>query len=537
MRFIGVLLLAGGVGLWTLLEYWGGFAGLSTEYRLCMRHPSSACMAKLGEEAFPKKWDARSTVAVPKNLLAAGRPALALGCSKECEEPERMISTMHLKIDEIMKRALDGRGNDCRNAGDCLLAAELLSVDHQDAGGGDSTLLEAEEAAYARHGKPWNTRSVSALLDQSLEAIEQAPPDKRPRLLAWHSQLLTRVGRAEEGRAGFSKLVEMPGGISQVQMSILMRIGAIDQALQVTEGQAREGEVESQLGIARELIALGNTDRAVQVVSHAIEGIRGHWTTNLRVASLLREAARIFAEANRADLARTPAELAYQMATTSTASKFYASRYFIDAAWSFLHAGDRKQSLEMLQRAIDVFPADDDAAPPGSLMWLGRFRNSPFKPDLFADVTGALCRLGDPAAAASFGQKFRHSKVVFAFYTCRADLGDTNATPEAAARALHTSPDGLLYYLSAVRFIELGDDAAAATAIQSAAAGDSATDRYTNDALMRLAVALRREDVVKELMRRTLMDVRFSSRATMSNRLSKSAALTVRYPGSDSVGI
>jgi hypothetical protein len=525
-----------------LVAFYGRLVSLTPYFRACEANPSATCLGELAADALPvwyywseKRWDQPSL-----DLIYTGharrvleRLPAKLGGTPDLDGVDDAITRF-----DLSKRAVTPNGTEsvtCLAPADCLIAAITLTTGPETKSW-EGAVWDAERAAFLRRAPPVPSPELARLLDPWSASIARAPAKTR----RWHHSLrgefLLSIGLRNLARDSFYLAAAAPAETISGR--------------RVVNGLVELRDYKLALAVAR---MEPDPDYRARDLLQIATGLAPQSKPPLDIGSLLREIVETVGPKPRVSFADPLSVLA---ATAELASRLGDGNYartiarileaaaerrdehdMLKAAQAWAWVGDMEAAHRLVAAAIvqrEVIPNEAMT----SVLSIGPVRDSKNDSSGAAKRTAStlLCRLGDTDASfevASLSGDYAREAALDIF-DCLTDRMGTYPDIAWVASRIGLKSEGQLIVRRAARQVIAGDYDAAAESILAALDSGDGSSRLSQwhhlRNLLKLAIAIRREDLVDKVQVAILSEGRSHSQSEFVKQLADAAAISAAWP-------
>ncbi len=526
----------------SVAAFFGSLIAITPTFRACEVSPTAACLGELAADAIPfwYYWFGSGPEDTGQNLINSGYAAAVLArvpFGRRGDADFAYIEKAMVRAD-LASRARSPASSGaltCLVPADCLIAAIMLTKGPETSGS-EAAVWAAERAAFLKRAQPAPSPELARLLESWSASIAREPAEQR----RWHhsrrGELLLSIGLRDLARDSFYEAAAAPGE------TVSGRV--------VVHGLVELGEFESALAVAR---MEPDPDYRAQALLRVATGLAAEAKAPVDTGGLLREIVGTIGAQPRPSLADPFSVLA---ATAEVASRIGNAKYAKTIASSMESAAERRGEVEVLKAAQAwAWAGDKEAA--HRLVAAAIVERGVIKGEVIVDVVnigpvrdarndsrGAakqtaaalLCRLGDTDGSfevASLAGDYAREAALDIFDCLTDRMG---SYPDAAWVASRTGlkSEGPLRVRGAARQVIAGDYDAAAESILAAldsGNGSNTLSRWHDlRNLLKLAIAIRRQDVVARVQAAILSEAHSHSQSEFVKQLADAAAISAAWP-------
>jgi hypothetical protein len=418
------------------------------------------------------------------------------------------------------------------------VAAMWLIYDYPQFGGGQDYIVRAERAAFERRGAPQYSRPLQVVVDRWRAALAQSDESRRRGNWLDFARVMRELGREADAREAVLAAGRAPPDslLARPLSRRLWEIGEARRAQEVLSTEVKREKIPpARLRLAETARDLGDTAGAAQLLAVATVSVDSFlpdtFGTHRDLVEFWRDATLLGSSLGRQDDARTFADQTYEVATRP---HFLRPFSLLDAARAYRSIGDVTRATAIVHEARRAKPGGDDVVALGVVSGAMTYDGMGLTGELLNNAAELLCEMGhfDAALDVARAAAVDNDEGARRLYLCAPDRAELS--PDILARELDLGSPYRLLLVSAARHVELGDYAGAASTVEAALATarikPGEFHRSYNNVLLRLAVAMRHEELVRAVMTRILDDARADDRKAFIDRLGEAASITARWP-------
>ena len=494
----------------------------SKYYKICSENPNSECMSEIAISLIPEnyKFQILADDAVQSFVHAGKDKFIKQNMAKNIDPKQNIIFEDQIKAIELMKLAQENpeplnKQAYLYDAKHYYNATIWTLYGHYKFNSGNTYLTEAEEAIFKENTPITFSKSLNSLFNNWQNSISKEPIVNRQYALGKLSEILLEAGHVKRAYNIAIEAYELPTSKNPRDLAIIMaKLNESKKATNlVNQIKYKETQINTLIRIADIMFEKGNIKTTNIILSRAEELIfednqQYKYTNYLKKLILINS--KIKQETKAAQLA----EKLYKVAEKEDN---FTNFNLLDAAWGFYYANQKDKAYLTVHKALKI-KLDTESIVAINYGTKKIDYKTVLKDSLNIKAAKILCQLDKADEAIEIGLKIAHNSqshinAAKAMYSCLydKDKNNTMAIDEFADKFKLNSLFEI-YILDAELKITNGQKQQAIQAIEYIMENKNkrkfrTTQKY-NYELLRLTIALKREDLTQKALKKIMKDIK-----------------------------